>query len=70
MKEIKYLEKIGFNIANARKKMNLTQKEFYEKTGFDRSSLARIESGKVNSSIVKLKELADLLGVTVGELVD
>jgi len=69
MRDKKYLEKLGENIAKARKSMNLTQEEFAKKSGIDRSSLARIESGKVNSSIVKLNQLAELLNIPIGELV-
>ncbi|MCB9364856.1 MAG: helix-turn-helix transcriptional regulator [Flavobacteriales bacterium] len=69
MRDKKYLEKLGENIANARKKMNLTQEEFAEKSEIDRSSLARIESGKVNSTINKLREIASALNMKIEDLV-
>lgn len=69
MRDKKYLDLLGENIANARKKMNLTQKEFAETSGIDRSSLARIESGKINSTINKLREIASALDMKIEDLV-
>ena len=69
MENEKYLKKLGEKIAFLRKKKDLTQKQFAEKHKFDRGSLARIEAGKINSSINKLREIAKALEVEIGELV-
>lgn len=70
MEDEKYLKELGKKIALLRKKEGLTQLKFAEKHQIDRASLARIESGGVNSTINKLREIAKALSVDIGELVN
>lgn len=65
-----FLEKIGANIAKYRKAMGLTQVQFADKLKTNRSALARIESGKINSSILKLKEISDSLEIKIIQLLN
>ena len=66
-----FLKKLGQRIAHLRlDRKKWTQEKFAEEFGIDRSALARIESGGINSSIVKLQQIATLLGVSLSELFD
>lgn len=64
-----YLEELGEKIARERKKRGMTQAEFAFHSGIERSSLARIEVGGVNSTINKLRQIAKALDLEIGELV-
>jgi len=69
MEDKKYLQKLGKRIGQLRKEGGFTQVEFAESSGIERSSLARIESGGVNSTINKLRQIATALNVSIEELV-
>lgn len=64
----KYLKLLGKRIAQLRKEKGFTQVLFSKASGIERSALARIESGGINSSILKLKQIANALGVNMAEL--
>ena len=64
-----FLRKLGKRIASERKKHGWTQEKFAKISGVERSSLARIESGGVNSTINKLRQIAKALDIEIGELV-
>lgn len=68
MKDDKFLKLLGKRIAQLRKQKGFTQVLFSETSGIERSALARIESGGINSSILKLKQIATALGVELSEL--
>ena len=70
MRDETFLKKLGKRIANERKKHGHTQEEFAELSGVERSSLSRIESGGVNSTINKLRQIAKALDIEISELVD
>ncbi|NVK65692.1 MAG: helix-turn-helix transcriptional regulator [Flavobacteriales bacterium] len=69
MRDKLFLKKLGKRIAEERKKHGWTQEKFAELSGIERSSLARIESGGVNSTINKLRQIAKALDIEIGELV-
>lgn len=46
-------------IIDARKSMNMTQKELAERTGIDQSDISKIETGNANPSLSTLKRLAE-----------
>ncbi|MBR1598221.1 MAG: helix-turn-helix transcriptional regulator [Lachnospiraceae bacterium] len=46
-------------IIDARKSMNMTQKELSERTGIDQSDISKIETGNANPSLSTLKRLAE-----------
>ena len=48
---------------DARKKLDLTQKELSEKTGITQADISRIENGKRNPSLNMMKRLAEGLGM-------
>jgi len=64
-----YLKKLGDRIAKMRNQIGLTQSQFAEQNGLNRSYYARIESGRINTSICNLRDIAKGLGIDVGELV-
>ena len=63
---------IGENIKKFRKQKKLTQKQLGEKCKppMQDSAIRRYESGKVNPTMPNLKKIADVLGVSPGDLVD
>ncbi|MCF8416943.1 MAG: helix-turn-helix transcriptional regulator [Crocinitomicaceae bacterium] len=70
MKDQEFLEKLGQRIAQLRKEKGWTQKEFSEKLGIQRTALARIEVGNVNTTIISLKTIADALSISINYLFD
>lgn len=61
--------KIGENIRDLRRKSGMNQMELAQLLGYtDRSSIAKIETDKVDISQTKLCQLAEIFGVTVEQL--
>lgn len=61
--------KLYENIKHYRKEAKLTQEELARRVGYtDRSSIAKIERGVVDLSQSKIKQFAEALGVTPGQL--
>lgn len=57
------------NIKKFRLQAQMSQAELAQRTGYtDRSSIAKIEKGMVDLSQSKIKQFADVFGVTPGEL--
>ena len=57
------------NIKRYRKEAKMSQAELAQRTGYtDRSSIAKIEKGLVDLSQSKIKQFAEVLGVTPGHL--
>lgn len=69
MRDNEFLKLIGGNIKRCRKEKGLTQLEFASKCGLSREALARIEVGGINSSILKLKQIADALQVNIKNII-
>ena len=61
---------LGARIKEVRLAKGMTQFELASALGKDHSSIARIESGRVNPSYLSLKELAKGLGVPLTTLLD
>ncbi len=58
------------NIRTLRRKQGLSQEDLARLLGYtDRSSIAKIESGKVDLSQSKLEKLAEIFGTTVSEII-
>lgn len=53
----KILEKIGSSLKGRRVQMNLSQEELAQKSGVSASSIARLETGKGNISLLNLLSL-------------
>ncbi len=57
------------NIKTLRKAAKITQEELARRTGYtDRSSIARIEKGEIDLPQSKIKQFAEALGTTPGQL--
>lgn len=60
---------VGKNIAEARKRLEMTQEELAEKVGYrSRSAINKIESGARDLPQKKIAAFAEALGVTPGHL--
>ena len=61
--------KLYVNIRECRKAAKMTQEELARRTGYtDRSSIARIEKGEIDLPQSKIKQFAEVFGVSPGEL--
>lgn len=67
-KDKKYLKEIGQNIAQVRRKNNLTQVDVCTEIKMDKPYLSSIENGRQNPTLLTLKKLADAIGVNVNQL--
>lgn len=61
---------IGHKIREVRLKRNLTQEFIAHRIGITPQAYCKMESGKTDVSVSKLKKIAKELGVTVGLLAD
>jgi len=68
MNDEEYLIKLGERIVELRKEQNLRQIDLSDKVGIEDSSLRRIESGRVNSSINMLRKIASALEIEIIDL--
>ena len=65
----KVIQRKGFTLASVAKQMKAPQKKGeVQKFGISLSALSQIVGGE-NPSYIKLKEIADIIGVSVSELV-
>jgi len=69
MNHDKYLVDLGNKIKRLRNDLGYSQDELAELIHSNRLAIFRIETGKVNSSIGRLRELAEVLKVELGDLV-
>ena len=63
------LRKIGSRVLRRRKALGLTQQELADRLGIAATNISSIERGEQNLTIRTLAKLADVLDVSVGELV-
>ncbi len=57
------------NIKKRRRELKLTQEELATALGYtNRTTISKIESGKIDITLQKLRDIARVLGVTAGEL--
>lgn len=68
MEDREFLEKLGQRIAKLRKEKGMTQVEFAEKLGIQRTALTRIEVGNVNITILNLRNISLVLKVDLNQL--
>lgn len=64
------LKLIGINIKAERLKKNLSQEQLAEMTNISIPTISLIETGKQNTSILNILEIANALGVDVNTLVE
>ena len=61
--------KLYENIKKFRKAANMSQSELAERLGYStRSTISRIENGEIDLSQSKIRQIASIFGVTVGDL--
>ena len=62
-------EQIGKNIAEYRKLSNMSQIEFAERLNYSDKAVSKWERGESLPDIIVLKQIADLFGITVNDLI-
>lgn len=62
-------ELIGNRIKEIRESKNISQQNLAYACGFEKSNMARLESGRTNPTIFTLKKIADNLNVKLPDLV-
>ncbi len=68
MKENTRLRNLGINIKSERLRKNLSQERLAELTNISRNSVSLIETGKINPTILKVIDIANVLGVDISIL--
>ena len=63
------LKNIGINIKSERLRQGLSQEELAEKCDISRNSVRLIETGKINPTILRVIDIARVLGVDINTLV-
>lgn len=58
-----FIKNFGINLRAIRKKKEITQERLCELTGLALSQIGRIERGEINTSIEKVKTIADALEI-------
>ncbi len=61
---------IGKNIAEYRKLSNMSQLEFAEKLNYSDKAISKWERGESLPDIIVLKEISDMFGITVNDLIN
>lgn len=62
------IKQFGANVRRARKNKGLSQENFANQAGIDRSYMGHIERGEKNVTLLKAFQIADTLNVTLKEL--
>lgn len=65
----KFLLRIGDKIESQRVELGMSKTEFAKLIGTSRPQLERIITGSVNSTIVRLREICDITGMNLADLV-
>lgn len=65
MKENMRLKNLGINIKGERLRRNISQEKLAELTNISRNSVSLIETGKINPTILKVIDIAEVLGVDI-----
>lgn len=63
------LKNLGINIKSERLRHNISQERLAELTNMSRNSISLIETGKINPTVLKIVDIAAVLGVSVETLV-
>ncbi len=66
-KNDEFLRKIGARIKELRKSQGLSQKAFADKIDMEFTNLSRLENGRHNLSVLRLKTICDEFGLALGE---
>jgi transcriptional regulator with XRE-family HTH domain len=63
-------ERFAMRLKQLREARGLTQEKLAKKAGISRAYLARLETGRHDPHLSRLRKLAKVLGVKVGRLVE
>ena len=63
MEEKNRLRNLGINIKSERLRRDISQEKLAELTNISRNSISLIETGKINPTILKVIDIANVLGV-------
>ena len=63
------LKNIGINIKSERLRRGFSQEELAEMCDMSRNSISLIETGKINPTIIRILDIAKVLGVDINSLV-
>lgn len=63
------LKNIGISIKSERLRRGISQEELAERCDISRNSVSLIETGKINPTIIRVIDIANVLGVSIDSLV-
>ena len=62
------LKNLGINIKSERLRKNISQERLAELTNISRNSVSLIETGKINPTVLKVLDIAKVLGTDLNAL--
>ena len=68
MLDNKRLKNLGINIKSERLRKNISQERLAELTNISRNSVSLIETGKINPTVLKVLDIASVLGTDLNAL--
>ena len=68
MLDSKRLKNLGINIKSERLRKNISQERLAELTNISRNSVSLIETGKINPTVLKVLDIASVLGTDLNSL--
>ena len=68
MLDNKRLKNLGINIKSERLRKNISQERLAELTNISRNSVSLIETGKINPTVLKVLDIASVLGTDLNTL--
>ena len=68
MLEKERLKNLGINIKSERLRKNISQERLAELTNISRNSVSLIETGKINPTVLKVLDIASVLGTDLNAL--
>ncbi len=68
MEDKNRLRNLGINIKSERLRRDISQEKLAELTNISRNSISLIETGKINPTILKVIDIANVLGVELSVL--
>ena len=68
MLDCKRLKNLGINIKSERLRKNISQERLAELTNISRNSVSLIETGKINPTVLKVLDIASVLGTDMNAL--
>jgi putative transcriptional regulator len=68
MLDSKRLKNLGINIKSERLRKNISQERLAELTNISRNSVSLIETGKINPTVLKVIDIAGVLGTDLNAL--